>query len=48
MLDLLIHSACLPDGRQNMSVAVQDGRIVEVAQGLQAPAAETVDAGGLL
>ena len=48
MLDLLLHNACLPDGRQNMSVAVQDGRIVEVAPGLQAPATETVDAGGLL
>ena len=31
-----------------MSVAVQDGRILEVAQGLQAPAAETLDAEGLL
>lgn len=48
MLDLLIHNATLPDGRTNMSVAVQDGRIVEVAAGLQAPAAETLDAGGLL
>ncbi len=48
MLDLLIHNAALPDGRQNMSVAVQDGRIAEVAEGLQAPAHETVDAGGLL
>ena len=48
MLDLLIHHATLPDGRTDMSVAVQDGRILEVAQGLQAPAAETLDAGGLL
>jgi cytosine deaminase len=48
MLDLLIHNATLPDGRSHMSVAVQDGRIVEVAQGLQAPAAEMLDAGGLL
>ncbi len=48
MLDLLIHNAALPDGRQNMSVAVQDGRVAEVAEGLQAPAHETVDAGGLL
>jgi cytosine deaminase len=30
MLDLLLHNATLPDGRQNMSVAVQDGRIAEV------------------
>ncbi len=48
MLDLLITHATLPDGRTGMSVAVQDGRIVEVAEGLQAPAHETVDAGGLL
>lgn len=48
MLDLLIHNATLPDGRSNMSVAVQDGRITEVTEGLTAPAHETVDAGGLL
>ncbi|MFZ3127536.1 MAG: amidohydrolase family protein [Rhodoferax sp.] len=48
MLDLLVHHATLPDGRTGMSVAVQDGRITAVAQGLQAPAAETVDAQGLL
>ena len=48
MLDLLIHNATLPDGRKNMSVAVQAGRIVEVSEGLVAPAAEVVDAGGLL
>ncbi|MES2952596.1 MAG: amidohydrolase family protein [Pseudomonadota bacterium] len=48
MLDLLVHNATLPDGRTNMSVAVQDGRITDVAPGLQAPATETVDAQGLL
>jgi len=48
MLDLLVTHATLPDGRRNMSIAVQDGRIAEVAEGLQAPARETVDAGGLL
>ncbi len=48
MLDLLIHNATLPDGRTSMSVAVQDGRIAEVTEGLHAPAHETVDAGGLL
>jgi cytosine/creatinine deaminase len=48
MLDLLIHHATLPDGRTDMSVAVQDGRIVEVAPGLQVPAHERVDAQGLL
>ena len=48
MLDLLVHNATLPDGRRGMSVAVQDGRIVEVAPGLDAPAAERLDARGLL
>jgi cytosine deaminase len=48
MLDLLIHNVTLPDGRTNMSVAVQAGRIAEVAEGLIAPAAEVVDAGGML
>ena len=48
MLDLLITHATLPDGRQTMSIAVQHGRITEVTEGLQAPAHETVDAGGLL
>ena len=48
MLDLLVTHATLPDSRTDVSVAVQDGRIVEVTPGLQAPAHETVDAGGLL
>ena len=38
MLDLLITNATLPDGRTNMSVAVQNGKITEVTAGLQAPA----------
>ncbi len=48
MLDLLVTHATLPDGRTDMSIAVQDGRIVEVAPHLAAPAHETLDAGGLL
>ncbi|MEZ5631285.1 MAG: amidohydrolase family protein [Burkholderiaceae bacterium] len=48
MLDLLVTHATLPDGRTDVSVAVQDGRIVEVTPGLQAPAHETMDAGGML
>ncbi len=48
MLDLLITNATLHDGRTGMSVAVQDGHITEVGQGLQAPAHETIDAGGYL
>ena len=48
MLDLLITNAHLPDGRTNMSVAVKTGKIVEVKEGLTAPALETLDAGGML
>ena len=48
MLDLLITNAHLPDGRANMSVAVQDGKVVEVTGGLQTPAHDTLDAGGML
>lgn len=48
MLDLLIQHVNLPDGRLDQSVAVQDGRIVEVAAGLQAPAHETLDGQGRL
>lgn len=48
MLDLLLTNAALPDGRTGMSVAVAGGKIKEVTAGLQAPARETVDAGGQL
>lgn len=48
MLDLLITNATLPDGRTDMSIAVEGGRISEVTPGLLAPANETVDAAGHL
>lgn len=48
MLDLLITRATLPDGRREVGVGAQDGRIVELAEGYSAPAHEVVDAGGLL
>jgi len=48
MLDLLVRNATLPDGRTRMSIAIQDGRIIEVTEGLAAPAHETLDAHGLL
>ncbi|WP_399680096.1 amidohydrolase family protein [Xenophilus sp.] len=48
MLDLLVTRATLPDGRTDMSIAVQDGRIVDVAEGSSAPAHQTLDAQGLL
>ncbi len=48
MLDLLLKNATLPDGRRDMSVAIQGEKIVEVAPGLTAPAHEVIDAQGLL
>ncbi len=48
MIDLLIQNATLPDGRTNMSVAVRDGKIAEVAVDLNAPAHQVIDAEGQL
>jgi cytosine/creatinine deaminase len=48
MLDLLIKNATLADSRTEMSIAVQGSKIVEIAQGMQAPAHETLDAQGQL
>ena len=48
MLDLLIQNATLPDGRTGMSVAVQDGSIVEVSPALNTTAHTVVDAQGFL
>ena len=48
MLDLLVTNANLPDGRSGMSLAVQEGRIVEVVPWLDAAAHDTLDAQGML
>jgi cytosine deaminase len=48
MIDLLIHNATLPDGRQNMSVAVLKGVITEVREGLLTSAGTVLDAQGQL
>jgi cytosine deaminase len=48
MLDLLVTNASLADGRRAMSVGVEAGRIVELREGWQAPAHETIDAHGTL
>jgi cytosine/creatinine deaminase len=49
MLDLLLTNANLPDGRTGMSIAVQNGRIVEVAAHIDATSAhQVVDACGQL
>ena len=51
MLDLLVHNATLPDGRQGMGLGITAGKIVAVDAGLTpatTPAHETLDASGLL
>ena len=48
MLELIVRGANLPDGRANMDIGVDGGRIVAVEQGLAAPAAREIDATGRL
>ena len=48
MLDLLVRNANLPDGRRGIDIAVADGRIAEVAPGIQAEAGREIDATGRL
>jgi cytosine deaminase len=54
MLDLLVRNATLSDGRHGIGIAVKDGRIVEVREGLGLDASaarsalEVLDAQGLL
>ncbi|NVP53985.1 amidohydrolase family protein [Mycoplana rhizolycopersici] len=48
MFDVLIKNANLPDGREGIDIAIKDGKIVEVAQGIEAEAGEVIDASGRL
>lgn len=48
MLDLLITNAHLPDGRIGQSIAIQGGKIAEIASSITAEAAQTIDAAGML
>jgi len=48
MIELLIRNANLPDGRQKVDIAVNAGRIVEVAPGIAGQAREIIDAAGQL
>jgi cytosine/creatinine deaminase len=48
MLDLLIRNANLPDGRTGVDIAIQAGRIAEVAAHIEGSARETIDAAGRL
>ncbi len=48
MLDLIVRNASLPTGRIGQDIAVKDGLIAEVGPGIEAGAAETIDAAGHL
>jgi len=48
MLDCLIRGVNLPDGQRNVDIAIVEGRITEVAPGIQAEAFEEIDAAGCL
>lgn len=48
MLDLLLRHCHLPDGRTQVDVGVQAGRIVAIQEALEAPAHQVVDCGGQL
>lgn len=48
MLDLLLRNASLPDGRRGLDIAVQDGKIAELAPNIEAEACETLALDGWL
>jgi cytosine/creatinine deaminase len=47
-MDLIVRNAHLPDGRRGIDIAVQDGRIAEIAPGIAASATREIDASGRL
>jgi cytosine deaminase len=47
-LDLIVRNATLPDGRSGLDIGVSEGRIVAIEARLEAAAATTIDAAGLL
>jgi cytosine deaminase len=47
-MDLVIRNATLPDGRQGVDLAIENGRIAAVAPALQAKGAREIDAAGKL
>jgi cytosine deaminase len=47
-LDLILKRASLPDGRSNIDIGIEDGRIVELRPELAAEANETLDCAGRL
>jgi cytosine/creatinine deaminase len=47
-LDLILKGANLPDGRRNVDIGIENGRIAELPPELQAEAIETLDCAGRL
>jgi cytosine deaminase len=47
-MDLILRNASLPDGRKGQDIAIQNGRVSEIAPGIPAKGAEEIDAGGKL
>ncbi|MEH6576491.1 MAG: amidohydrolase family protein [Amphritea sp.] len=48
MLDMLVRNVNLPDGRKGVDIAVKDGKILEIAAGIQRQAAKEIDGNGYL
>lgn len=48
MFDLIIRNANLPDGRNGIDIAIEKGKIIEVAARIEASAGEEIDATGRL
>ena len=48
MLELVLRGCSLPDGRRNMDIGIESGRIVALQPALQARAAPVIEAGGQL
>ena len=48
MLDLLVRAGRLADGKTAVDIAMQDGRIVEIAPRIEAEAGRVIEAGGRL
>jgi cytosine deaminase len=48
VFEFILKNAALPDGRQNMDIACQGGKIVTVERDITAQAGETLDANGWL
>ncbi|EJB01981.1 cytosine deaminase-like metal-dependent hydrolase [Rhizobium leguminosarum bv. trifolii WSM597] len=48
MFDLIVRNANLPDGRKNIDIGIQGGKIIALERNLQAQAGEEIDATGRL